>query len=350
MANDVSKSWFCVFNNPSEHGFVGTPEEIADAVAEAWVKDSPTRTCAVAYCISADGLHHCHAVLEDTKALRFSAVKKAFPAMHIEPTKGNKEQAEDYIQKRGKWQEKGEQVLYTARRGEIKGAQGQRRDLEIIEELLLQGKTPTEIFAMSLPFRKYEKMVRQAFFDMRAKAVPPKREVAVYWHVGESGSGKTYGYVQDCKTYGEDEVYLLTDYDKGGLDLYCGQRILYMDEFRGQLRFAQLMNFLDGYKVQIPCRYANGLALWDTVNITTIMPPEEVYKTMVENNRAIDTYEQLRRRITAVVYHWKDANGEYHSYEVPMEKYTGYADLKHEALASCDGSFVEIQEAMDMPF
>ena len=36
---------------------------------------------------------------------------------------GNKQQAEDYIQKLGKFEEKGEQVIYIARYGEIKGKQ-----------------------------------------------------------------------------------------------------------------------------------------------------------------------------------------------------------------------------------
>lgn len=350
MATDVSKSWFCVFNNPAEHGFTGSPGSIADAIADEWIKDAPTRTCAVTYCISEDGLHHCHAVLEDTKALRFSAVKNMFPAMHIESTKGSKEQAEDYIQKRGKWQEKGEQVLYITRHGEIKGAQGQRRDLDIIDDLLLQGKTPSEIFSMSFALRRYEKMINQAYFDMRARSVPPKREVSVYWHVGESGSGKTYGYVKDCERFGENEVYLLTDYEKGGFDRYSGERILYMDEFRGQMRFAQLMNFLDGYKIQIPCRYANAYALWDTVHITTILPPEMVYQNMVENNRNVDTFEQLRRRIKAVVYHWKDVGGGYHTFEMPMQQYKDYATLKQRVILESGEQFCEIQDEMDMPF
>lgn len=92
-----SKSWFCVFNNPQEV-YSGEPEVIAEQVLEEWVKDHPTRTGAVAYCVSADGLHHLHMVLEDTNKARFSALKKAYPKAHLEPTMGNKQQAEDYIQ------------------------------------------------------------------------------------------------------------------------------------------------------------------------------------------------------------------------------------------------------------
>ena len=103
MENAVNaRSWFCVFNNPENHGFSGSPEEIAEQMKDRWIAGNPQRTCAVAYCISADGLHHCHAVFEDTKTMRFTVVQKLFPGMHIEPTKGSKEQAEDYINKRGK--------------------------------------------------------------------------------------------------------------------------------------------------------------------------------------------------------------------------------------------------------
>ena len=328
MENDVrARSWFCVLNNPADHGFSGTPDEIAEQMKERWISDNPQRTCAVAFCVSAEGLPHCHAVFEDTKTMRFTAVQKLFPGMHIEVTKGNKDQAEDYINKRGKWQEKGENVLCVVRHGDIKGCQGQRRDFEIIDDLINQGLTPNEILEKSFSYRRYETMIKRAFFDKRMRETPILRDVKTFFHFGESGSGKTYMYVQLCEKYGADNVYLLTDYGKGGFDNYNGQPILCMDEFRGQIPFSQLMNLLDGYRVQIPCRYSNGYALWIEVHIFTVLPPEMIYKTMVEENRGIDTYEQLRRRIDFVVYHHRE-NGEYKTFELPMEKYTNYDDLR----------------------
>lgn len=78
MGNDtMARSWFCVANNPQEHGYIGTPEEIAERIADDWVKDNPQRSCAIAYCISADGLHHLHKVLEDVKNMRSKVYKKS---------------------------------------------------------------------------------------------------------------------------------------------------------------------------------------------------------------------------------------------------------------------------------
>ena len=43
--NDLTtKSLFCVFNNPEEHGYSGTPQEIIDRLREEWIASSPTRT------------------------------------------------------------------------------------------------------------------------------------------------------------------------------------------------------------------------------------------------------------------------------------------------------------------
>lgn len=328
MENDVTaRSWFCVLPNPADHGFPGTPDEIAEQMKERWIADNPQRTCAVAFCVSAEGLPHCHAVFEDTKTMRFTAVQKLFPGMHIEVTKGNKEQAEDYINKRGKWQEKGENVLCIVRHGDIKGCQGQRRDFDIIDDLINQGLTPNEILEKSFSYRRYETMIKRAFFDKRMRETPILRDVKTFFHFGESGSGKRTCMFSFVKSMVPVNVYLLTDYGKGGFDNYNGQPILCMDEFRGQIPFSQLMNLLDGYRVQIPCRYSNGYALWIEVHIFTVLPPEMIYKTMVEENRGIDTYEQLRRRIDFVVYHHRE-NGEYKTFELPMEKYTNYDDLR----------------------
>ena len=322
-SKEISRSWFCVLNNPQEV-YEGDPREIAEKVLEDWVKEKPTRTGAVAYCISAAGLVHLHMVLEDSCTVRFSALKKAFPKAHLEPTKGTKEQAEDYINKRGKFEEKGEQVLYIARYGEIKGCQGARKDFEVIQDLIEQGKSPNEIMNMSFSYRRYDKMIRDAYYQKRYMETPVKREVKVYWHVGESGSGKSHSVLNLVEEYGESNVYIVSDYDHG-FDKYNGEKIVFMDEFRGQIKYSQLLLLLDGYKIQVPCRYSNAFALWDEVHITSVLPPESVYYKMIIEHMSLDTIDQLLRRIDFMVYHVKDkADNMYYKIEIPMKEYSNY--------------------------
>lgn len=332
---EKSRSWFCVWNNPQEVYPNLEPNQIAEGVLELWTNGHPTRTGAVAYCISESGLIHLHMVLEDSNQARFSALKKLFPKAHLEATKGTKEQAEDYINKRGKFVEKGEQVVYVAKYGEIKGAQGQRKDLEIIQDLIEQGYTPNQIMNLNISYRRYEKLIKDAYFEKRKSETPFLREVLTTWHVGEAGTGKTYSIMKLIEQYGEDYVYLVTDYDNGGLDKYNGEPVLFLDEFRGQIKYSTLLSMLQGYKQQFHARYTNIIGLWNEVHISTVLPPEKVYQNMVQENQSIDTLAQLYRRIDYVMYHWKDDTG-YHSFKLPMSEYINYEDLINRALGKYD--------------
>lgn len=68
-------------------------------------------------------------------------------------------------------------------------------------------------------------------------------------------------------------------------------------------------------------------ALWEEVHITSIFSPEEIYKSLVKKElQKQDTVEQLLRRISLFVYHYKEYD-EYKTVEITNDKYKGYADL-----------------------
>ena len=350
-----SRSWFIVFNNPENHGYSGEPEEILNQLRDEWIGDSTTRTGMWAYCISAEGLRHVHMVLEDV-SIRFSTVKKAFPTAHLEPTLGSKKEAEDYIYKRGKFAEKGEEILCVVKSGEIQGNQGQRSDLKILQALIDEGKKPEEIFEMDFAFRRYERMVREAFFQKRKKEVPPKRDVHVHLLVGQPGSGKSYTYVDLCEEYGEDEVYFMTDYaQNGGFDHYAAEKILFMDEYKAQFPYGVLLTVLDGYKAQLHARYGNVWSLWSDVYITTVFSPESLYEmTVPESRRTMDSYAQFRRRIEDITYCCKTADGEFKKYTIPMSKYKSWDSFKEEAIQTISKPLeqlaIQMPEGGELPF
>lgn len=337
-------------NNPQNLFGDIEPAEMVDKVIELWCAEKPQRTCAVNYEIGDQGTPHMHMVLEDPAKVRFSAIQKLYKGIHIEPTRGSKEQAEDYINKRGRFEEKNHTVVVPAvYHGEIKANKGARNDLDIIQELLEQGKTPNEIMDMSIHFRKYEDMIKKQYFRSRYKEMPRKRKVKVCWHVGESGSGKSHTYIELCEKHGSDKVYLLTDYENGGFDNYCAEPVLFMDEFKGNMRFQTLLNYLDVYPVQIHCRYANAYALWTEVHITSVFSPEDVYKSMVEESaRNKDKITQLKRRIDEIVYHYKTEDG-FQTFVLPMEQYENMEQLKK--LAENNGFMpLEEYEQGQLPF
>lgn len=315
MSDTMSKSWFITFNHPEEHGYTGTPEEILCKMRDEFIGESETRSGAWAYCISASGLHHVHMVLEDVKNMRFTAIKKIYGSAHIEETKGSRKQAEDYIQKRGVFAEKGETVEFLVRHGEIKGRQGQRRDLEDIYKRLETGETPTEIFETTPTAYARKDVIRQMFYDIRSRNTPIVRKMNVIWHTGRSGSGKSYERVLLCDKYGEDSIYYLTAFNSGAFDLYNGEKILWIEDFRGEFKLQELLRLLDVYKAQVPARFNNVKALWEEVHITSVLTPQQCYQSACKDE--YDRIDQLLRRITSICYHFKDNSGTYRKMYFP---------------------------------
>lgn len=310
-----SRSWFCVFNNPSDHlpELQGKqPKEVCEELAARWcVADK--RSGAWVYCVSAAGLHHVHMVLEDTNKAAFSTVKKAYEGAHIEPTQGNKAQVEDYIYKRGAFEEKGEQVLYIHTVGQIVGAQGKRSDLVQARELLDSGLTPRQIYNQNPNYYRISNYIERMAYDKRVAETPIIRENVVYWHIGGTGTGKSFEGYKRMSERGRDAVYITHGENVHPFDRYTGQSEIWIDELRQDspfFSFARLLGVCDKYTADVSARYQDTLMMWTQTHITTPMMPQELYDNLRQKQ---DKLAQLLRRIRYYVYHWRDGNG-YHAY------------------------------------
>lgn len=315
------------------------PEYLADFFISLWENSGKGRKAGIAVCVSKNGCYHCHmACYGNTTTLK--KVSDVLYQSHIEPQLGGKEQLKAYLLKEGKYEEKGEQVLYTKGLDVIGNNQGSRNDLEEIEELLNQGYTPEQIFDEAFRYRKYEKMIKAHYLHKCIEDTPLIKDMWNEYHFGASGSGKTYTYVRLCDKTSSDDIYLCNDYANsgssgGGFDFYSNNpaKIILLDEFRGNIPFHNLLSLLDVYsRNQQHARYQNTYNLWTSVIICSIYPPEEVYKFMVDDTqRNIDSIRQLMRRLNSIVYHWKDAEGHYRSYTMPARNYINALDIKQKA-------------------
>lgn len=310
-----SRSWFIVAPNILENGIADVKtdeikamdyEAVCNYVISKWCINDNRISCACLYCQSAEGMKHLHIVCESKTPVKFSTVKNTFgDKVHLEETKGNKQQVLDYINKRGSFEEKGEIILAKAEIGELKGKQGHRSDLEKAKEMIEDGKRPREILMNDVNMFKYCSYIERMYYMYKDANTQPVREIKVILCNGESGSGKTYAsYVNQIEERGEDEVYKVSDY-KNGFDKYNGESVLILDEFRGALPYHTLLSLLDCYKADVPARYANKGALWDTVFISTVLPVEKIYKKMVDKDDEIfDSISQLLRRISEFRYYY----------------------------------------------
>lgn len=342
------KAFFLTLNNPETYGY--DHDKIMDVV-HAKFKN-------IIYwcmCDEQGTTYHTHLYIMLSKKKRWSSVQNAFPHAHIEATvKGSPEQCRAYIRKEGKFsQEKIEtnfpdtfyeegkipDFFITADKTEM---------LLQIESMLDSGMTPSEIMDKSIVFRQYEPLIRKHFFAKRYAETPPERKVKCYWHLGASGSGKSYTYVKLCEQYGADNIFYASDYSSPRcaslFDGYEAEAYVLLDEMKlGCMPYDVMLQILQGYKSQLHCRYSNAYALYKEIHITSIYTPQEIYNGMVEmQNRQTDSLYQLLRRITAIVYHYKDDKGNFCTYELPTSEYTTYEDLKNLAESTQNDGFIPL--------
>lgn len=310
-------------------------ESLANYLSLLWKKQHEDRKSAVAICESAAEKFHVHMVIYSPNPVKFDMVRKTFGNAHTEPQKGTKKQAIEYIRKVGKYAEKDEKVLYFLDFPEAE--KSSRTDyLDEAKQMLDDGLTPSEIYAKDIHFFKYAMIIDKAYLNKRIEEMPIMREIKVFWHTGLAGSGKTYEYIKLLEQHGHDGVYLYNDFTNGGFDKYVENgcpEILFIDDLKpNSLPYGSLLNLLDIYKgLQTHSRYNNVVNLWSEVHITSVYSPENLYKEMFPNQSTTDSYSQLKRRITAVVWHYKK-NDEYKQFVLPIHAYNGVEDIREQAL------------------
>ena len=312
-------------------------QEICDTVLRLWVNSKEGRKGAVTACLSADGLHHLHMVLQvgntDSERFTYQQVQKLYGVkFHLEPVRGSKKEALDYIYKRGKWEEKGEIILAKAEYGEIAEIKGKRSDLGELERLLSEWMSPKQIYKSNIAYRRFDKMIKAAYIDRKVEDAGRSRDVVVYWHVGASETGKSHyldKYILSNNDYSMDDVYVVSEYERGFMDYYMCQKILWLDDLKpDSMKYSVLLSYLDRYVVPVHARYNNVYALWNEVHITSVFPPEVIYEMLVPIElRKYDSFDQLKRRIKWVYYHYLDQDNQEKFFVMDMKEYKDYKQL-----------------------
>lgn len=164
---------------------------------------------------------------------------------------------------------------------------------ELITEMIVEGKGEFEIM-VEFPgtYARASTGIQKMLFNYHAQKVNEYREIEVTYLWGPSGSGKTRSVLEG----NEKGVYRVTDY-KNPFDDYRGQPVLIFEEFREQLSLDNMLNYLDCYIHQLPCRYANKVSQWNKIYIITNIALEEQYRHEDE-----ESLNALYRRIHHNVY------------------------------------------------
>lgn len=133
------------------------------------------------------------------------------------------------------------------------------------------------------------------------------RDVQTIYVWGATGTGKTRSIMEK---YGYQNVFRVTDYptkgnrENGAFDMYDGQDVVLFEEFRSSLKLEKMLNYLDGYPIELPCRYANQLMKATKIFIVTNIPLKEQYKSFHDSHASVgkmNSWDAFNRRIDGVI-------------------------------------------------
>lgn len=296
-ADTQSRKWQLTINNPEEHNFDH------DTIKKKLEKFKNLIYSCFCDEIGENGTFHTHIYLQFSSSIRFSTLKKSFDVAHIEPANGTAQQNKDYIKKEGKWETSKKKETNIPESFEELGEmpverQGKRNDLDALYDMIKSDMTNAQIIEADTTYMlnidKIER-VRQAIREEKAKNT--FRKLQVHYIYGPAGTGKTR-YVMD--NHGYSNVCKITNYDSHPFDAYKGESVLLLDEYRSQLKIGDMLQYLDGYPLNLPARYGDRVALYETVYIVSNIPLQSQYIHVQQNE--YETWNAFCRRITDCTY------------------------------------------------
>ncbi len=343
MAKDSqSRKWQITINNPLEK------EMTHDRIKQELEK---LKSC-VYYCFGdeiggKEKTHHTHIFIACSSAVRFSTLKKRFLQAHIEIAHGTSEQNRDYVFKEGKWEkdkDKHETKIPDTQEefGEMPlERQGARNDLSDLYDMIKNGMSNYEIIEENpnymLQIDTLER-VRQTVREECYKSTFRTLTVTYIW--GKTGTGKTRGIMEQ---YGYENVFRVTNYLHGGFDGYKGQDVIIFEEFRSGFKIQDMLNYLDGYPVELPCRYVNKIACFTKVYLISNTDLWKQYENV--RMEALETWLAFIRRIHKVVVYM--GTNQFTEYEA--EDYISRNKFREGKHKDTD-EYTEIDIDGDLPF
>lgn len=268
--NERSRGWCFTLNNYNE-----TKMKIID--------DIECRYCIYGKEIApTTGTHHLQGYIYFDNAITFGSIKKKMPdGTHIEKAKGSPQSNVKYCSKEGDTKERGDRPI-----------QGERKDLQEVADAIKNGKSVDEI-CMEDPetYHQYGRTLEK-LEDIVQRQKYRTEMTTCTWITGPTGSGKSHMAFQgfNPKTH-----YVLNTDDNGWWDGYTGQDNVIINDFKGEIRYGQMLQLIDKWPFTVKRRHRQPSPFVSKhIIITSIKTPQECYF----NLDARDGIDQLLRRIT----------------------------------------------------
>ena len=290
--NPSSRKYLLTINNPLDHGF-----------SHDRIKAILSQFPGMLYWCMCDevgeqGTPHTHVYVVFKNSVMFDTMHKRFYGVHIDKANGSNRENKDYVRKEGKWADDAKHETNKPETFEEFGELPPDRtnaesQAEQIVQMIRDGMTNAQILEQCPT--AYNKMAhieqtRQALLEERYKDTWRDLTVTYLW--GDPGAGKTRSIMEK---YGYSNVYRVTNYDSHPFDGYQGQDVIVFEEFRSGIKIQDMLNYLDGYPVNLPCRYANKVACYTKVYLISNIPLDKQYPNIQTDSP--ETWSAFCRRI-----------------------------------------------------
>lgn len=291
--NPQSRKWLLTINNPIDKGY--THERIKDILEDMKL---------VYWCMSdetgEEGTYHTHIFLMRHSPIKAKTLHNKLKGAHRDIARGTCQENRDYVFKEGKWlhdkksdtnhrdthEEWGEMPIERP---------GARNDLTDLYDMIKEGKSNFEILESNPSYMTRLDDIehtRQVVLEEKYKEVWRELDVTYIW--GVTGTGKTKSVM---KKYGYSKTFRVTDYAHP-FDGYKGQDVIVFDEFRSSLKLGDMLDYLDGYPVELRARYVNRQACYTKVFIISNIDLRAQYPDCQREDKK--SWEAFLRRIHMV--------------------------------------------------
>ena len=287
-----SRKYQLTINNPIDHGF--THDRIKAILSEF---HSMIYWCMCDE-VGEQGTPHTHIYVVFKNSVMFDTLHKKFYGVHIEKVNGSNQENRDYVRKEGRWADDAKHETNKPETFEEWGELPPDRtktesQAEQIVQMIRDGMTNAQILEQCpTAYNKmaYIEQTRQTLLEEQYKDTWRDLTVTYLW--GDPGAGKTRSIMEK---YGYSNVYRVTNYDSHPFDGYKGQDVIVFEEFRSGIKIQDMLNYLDGYPVELPCRYANKVACYTKVYLISNIALDKQYP----NVQAVspETWSAFCRRI-----------------------------------------------------
>lgn len=297
-----SRKWLLTCNNPGEHGW--DYDKIESSISTfkgvqyaCWCTEKGLK----------EKTEHFHLFLHFKSIVTADRLHGIFErgSWHSDKCRGTAQDNRNYIRKEGKYAE--DEKSKTSIEGsfrevgefvEERKGQGKRSDLLDIMDMVRDGADnqdiedsyPVQYFSMRSAINAYRSELQEReYFNRR------RDDLRVIYIYGSPGVGKT-SLIYDL--YEFKDVYVVSDYAKA-FDMYQGQKVLVLDEYNSDFKITALNQYIDVYPCQLPARYTNRVACYDTVYIVSNRPLKDQY-FYIQSDFPL-SYMAFLRRISCVI-------------------------------------------------